>query len=58
MGKRFPNHYAQMSLMKLIGSGAHYWEPATLIISQCNGIFTDQSVFRYFSLEKGQFQYI
>ncbi len=37
-------------------SGAHYWEPATPIISQCNGIFTDQSIFRYFSREIGQFQ--
>ena len=25
-------------------------------MSQCNGIFTDQSIFRYFSREMGQFQ--
>ena len=37
-------------------SGAHYWEPATPIISQCNGIFTDQSLFRCFSCKTGQFQ--
>ena len=36
--------------------GAPYLEPATPIISQCNGIFTDQSIFRYFSRELGQFQ--
>ena len=35
---------------------AHYQEPATPIISLCNGIFTDQSIFRYFSREKGHFQ--
>ena len=28
----------------------------TLIISQCNGIFTDQSIFRYFFREIFQFQ--
>ena len=33
-----------------------YQEPTTPIISQCNGIFTDQSSFRYFSCEIGQFQ--
>ena len=36
--------------------GAHFWEPATPIMSQCNGIFTDQSIFRYFSREIVQFQ--
>ena len=36
--------------------GAHYWEPATPIISQCNGIFTKQYVLRYFCREIGQFQ--
>ena len=36
--------------------GAHYLEPATPIISQCNSIFTNQSIFRYFSREIGQFQ--
>ena len=36
--------------------GAHYWGPATPIISKCNGILTDQSIFRYFSREMGQFQ--
>ena len=36
--------------------GAHYLEPATPIINQCNGIFTDQSIFRYYSREIGQFQ--
>ena len=40
----------------LPGPGAHYYEPATLILSQCDGIFTDQSKFRYFSREIGQFQ--
>ena len=30
-------------------AGAYYKEPATPIISQYNGIFTDQSIFRYFS---------
>ena len=39
----------------LVLSGAHYLEPATPIISHCNGVFTDQSIFRYFSREKGQF---
>ena len=29
---------------------------ATPIIIQCNGILTDQSIFRYFSSEVGQFQ--
>ena len=29
-------------------AGAYYKEPATPIISQYNGIFTDQSIFRYF----------
>ena len=37
--------------------GAHYWEPATPIMSKCNGIFTDQSIFIYFSREIGQFLY-
>ena len=37
-------------------AGTYYWEPATPIISQCNGIFTDQSIFRYFSCEVPQFQ--
>ena len=37
-------------------SGAHHQEPATPIISQCNGIFTDQPIFRYLSREIGQFQ--
>ena len=37
-------------------SGALYQEPATPILSQCNGIFTDQSIFRYFPREIGQFQ--
>ena len=34
----------------------HYQEPATPIISQCNDIFIDQTIFRYFSREIGQFQ--
>ena len=38
------------------GTGAPYLEPATPIIRQCNGIFTNQSIFRYFSREIGQFQ--
>ena len=42
--------------MKMIMTGAHYWEPATPIINQSNGIFTDQSIFRYFSREIGQFR--
>ena len=33
-----------------------FLEPATSIISQCNGIFTDHFIFRYFSCEIGQFQ--
>ena len=41
-------------------SRPHYKEPATPIIRQCNGIFTDQSIFRYFfsceTMETGQFQ--
>ena len=37
-------------------SQAHYWEPATLIISQYKFIFTDQSAARYFFREIGQFQ--
>ena len=37
-------------------AGAHYQEAATPLISQCNGIFTDQAIFRYFSGEIGQFQ--
>ena len=28
-------------------AGAHHQEPATPIISQCNDIFTAQSIFRY-----------
>ena len=36
--------------------GAHYLEPATPIMRQCNGIFTEQSIFRHFSREIGQFQ--
>ena len=36
----------------------HYQEPATPIISQCNDIFIDQTIFRYFSREIGQFQSI
>ena len=32
-------------------------EPATPIIRQCNGIFTDQFIFRYFFSEIGQFQF-
>ena len=35
-------------------TGAHYQEPATPIISQCNSIFTDQSIFRNFSHEIGR----
>ena len=37
----------------LVVTGFHYWEPATPIVSKCNGIFTDQSIFRYFSRKKG-----
>ena len=37
-------------------SGAHYKKPVTLIISQRNGIFTDQSILRDFSGEIDQFQ--
>ena len=37
-------------------TGYHYKEPATSTISQCNGIFTDQSIFGYFSREIGQSQ--
>ena len=36
--------------------GAHYWEPAIPIMSQCSDIFTDQCILRYFSHEIGQFQ--
>ena len=28
-----------------IGAGAHYWEPATPMISQCNGILTETGLF-------------
>ena len=37
-------------------SESHYQEPATLIISQCNSIFTDLSIFRYFPRKIGQLQ--
>ena len=38
--------------------GANNLEPTLPIISQCNGIFTGQSIFWYFSHEIGQFQSI
>ena len=42
------NHYLR--------AGAHFQEPATLIISQYNCNFTNQSILRYFSHNIGQFQ--
>ena len=33
---------------RITGAGAYYCEPATPIINQCNDIFTDQYIFRYF----------
>ena len=47
---------ARINNSKWLPTGAHYWEPATPIMRQCNGIFTDQSIFRYFSREIGQLQ--
>ena len=46
----------KVDCQKYVKAGAHYLEPATPIISQCSGIFTDQSIFRNFPREKGQFQ--
>ena len=47
-------HARETNLKK---SGAHYWEPVTPIISQCNGIFADHSFLTtQFSREIGQFQ--
>ena len=37
-------------------AGVHYQESVTSMISQGNDIFTDQSFFRYFPCEIGQFQ--
>ena len=50
---KFPQRmlYYKIPSAEVISPGAHYEEPAISIISLCNGIFTDQSIFRYFSRE-------
>ena len=51
-----PDGSSALANLNITQAGAHYWEPATPIISQCNRIFTNQSSFRYFSREIVQFQ--
>ena len=44
--------FFHFSIFFLVPPGAHYKEHATPIISQYNGIFTDQSILRYFSAKQ------